>query len=101
MENFYVILRSNQSEAYFPNNSGSDFTVRLGKTYNFPPNFIEVGISQLYYTPPEPAKDENGNYIEFKQKFFGNVTGDNIIQVKGRSQSGFEWKKTMKIFLIL
>jgi hypothetical protein len=93
MESFYITLQSNQSLHYFPNNTSTDYTVKLGKTLVFAPNSVEIGLSQLYFTSEEKEKDENGNYIEFKPKFFGNVTGDNVMQVKGRSQSGFEFEK--------
>jgi len=89
-----MTLQSTQTAEYFPGNSGGDFTVHLGKTLKFANKAFEVGISQLYYTPPDPPKDENGNYITKKQKFFGNATGDNQIKLKKQSPSGFTMDKT-------
>jgi len=91
--NFYLGLQSSQTLEYFPSNSGSSFSVKLSKTLKFPPKLYEVGLVQFYYTPPEPAKDENGNYIIYKPKFFGKATGDNLITILQHTEAGFTIKK--------
>jgi hypothetical protein len=92
--NFHMTLQSTQTLEYFPNNSGSSFTVKLGKTIKFPAKLYEVGLAQFYYTPALPPKDENGNYIKPEFKFFGKVTGDNQISVLQNTESGFTLQKT-------
>jgi hypothetical protein len=66
MADFYVTLNSNQT-LYFPNNTGTDFTVKLPKELKILRNSFEMGVAEFYFTPPEPPKDENGNYREPNQ----------------------------------
>jgi len=94
MESFYMTLQSKHTPHYYPLNSGADYTVKLPKPFKFSPNSFEVGVSEFYFTLPEPPKDENGNYIKGKPSFFGKVENDNTIKVKGHSQSGFTMTKT-------